>query len=456
MWGRKLATIVIAVMLAFAAAACGSGDGGGSGSSGSGSSGGSGGSGGASSGGGGQSGGGGSAPAKTTVDFWYLWVGVEGEYVEKLIAEFNASQDLYEVKGLSVPDEQKITVAISSGEGPDITDSFSDRTAGFAAQGMLLALDEYIARDGFDLSDFVPAALEHNRYDGKLYALPINVNFFQLFYNKALLAEAGYSEPPKSASELLEYAVKLTKVNADGTIDTIGFPEFPVVYYTTNIAYALGGDFISADGSTLTPDNDGMLAAIKLMQEYRNRFGVDNVIKFNSSAKYLDATDPFIMGKQALRIDGPWFGHTIKNVLQKDIDYGVAPLPGPDGNPGYGGGEVSSSTFFIPSNAKNKEGAWAFMSWLMSKESMTKFNDMFANLPARTSIYGDPSLQDIPDFAAFAKAAASPNLKAFPAFDAQAEYKKAISDEFELAVNGRKSAEEAVQAMKSKSAGLLK
>lgn len=386
---------------------------------------------------------------KTVVDFWYLWGGTEGENVEKLIAEYNAGQDQYVVKGLSVPDVQKIVVAISSGDGPDITDNFSNNTASYAEKGMLEPLDDYIANDQYDVSDFVPAALDGGRYNGKLYALPINVNFFMMFYNKQLLAEAGYTAAPETGQELLDYATKMTKVNADTTIDTLGFPDFPSVYYSTNMTFSLGGNLISADGKTLTPDNDGLVSAINLMQSYRNKFGVDNVVKFNSSAKYLDATDPFIMGKQALRIDGPWFGNTIKNVLKKDIDYGVAPLPG-------GGGEVSSSTFFIPSSANNKEGAWSFLSWLMSKETMTKFNDMFANLPARTSVYQDPSLQDIPDFKAFAEAATNPNLKSFPVFAAQAEYGKVIADEVELAVNGKQTAEEAVAVMKEKSKNLLK
>ncbi|MCD9022391.1 ABC transporter substrate-binding protein [Cohnella silvisoli] len=397
------------------------------------------------------------AKEKTTVSFWYLWGGPEGENVEKLIAEFNASQELYEVKGLSVPDVQKVVVGISSGDGPDITDNFSNNTASYAKKGMLEPLDEYIAKSNYDVSDFVPAALEGGKYQGKQYALPINVNFNLMFYNKKLFADAGIVDPPKTSDELLADAVKLTKVNANKTLEVLGFPDFPLIYYTTGMSMAFGGNFISDDDKTLTPDNPGTLEAIKLMQSYRNQFGVDNITKFNSSAKYLDATDPFIQGKQAIRIDGPWFGNTVKNVLKKDLDYGIAPLPGPAGHPELaGGGEVSSSTFFIPSNAKNKDGAWAFMSWLMSKENMTKFNVMFANLPARTSVYSDPSLQTIPDFQLFAEGAKSPNLKSFPVFDGQTEYGKIINDEFELAVNGKQSAEDAVKHMKDKSANLLK
>lgn len=387
---------------------------------------------------------------KTVVDFWYLWGGAEAESLEKMITEYNASQDSYEVKGLSVPDVQKIIVAISSGDGPDLTDNFSNNTASYAEKGILLPLDDFIARDDYDMSDFIPAALETGKYKGITYALPINVNFNMMFYNKKLFAEAGLTEPPKTDKELLDYAIKLTKVNADKTLEVLGFPDYPQVYYLTPMTFALGGEFVSADGK-LTPDNAGTIAAINLIKSYREKFGVDNVTKFNSSAKYLDATDPFIAGKQAIRFDGPWFGNTVKNVLKIDLDYGVAPLPGPEGKPELaGGGEVSSSTFFIAQNAKNKDGAWAFLSWLMSKPNMIKFNDAFSNLPARTSAYDDPAFDDMIDFKAFADAAKSPNLKSFPGMAVQIEYNKTISDEFELAANGKKTAEEAMKAASEK------
>lgn len=397
------------------------------------------------------------APKKerSEVSFWYLWGGAEGEVIENLIAEFNASQELYTVKGLSVPDVQKVIVALSSGNGPDLTDNFSSDTVSFAAKGILEPLDDYIARDNYDISDFVPAVLESGRYEGKLYALPGNVMFNMMFYNKKLFAEAGIAEPPKTDKELLEMAVKLTKLNDDKTINVLGFPDYPFVYYTNSMTYALGGSFISDDGK-LTPNNPGTLAALNLIKSYREQFGQDNITKFSSSAKYMDATDPFMTGHQAIRFDGPWFGHTVKNILKlTDLDYGVAPLPAPEGKPELaGGGQVSSSTFFIAKSAKNKEGAWAFISWLLSKETMVKLNRDFGSLPSRTSIYDDPELQNIPDFKFFAEAAKSPNLKTFPAIPEYAEYSKMIGDEFELAANGKKSVEDALKAAEEQSKSL--
>ncbi len=63
------------------------------------------------------------------------------------------------------------------------------------------------------------------------------MNLMALFYKKTLLAEAGYTEPPKTMEEMYEMAVN-TQSSSDGTIDVMGYPDFPSVYYTDNFAAA--------------------------------------------------------------------------------------------------------------------------------------------------------------------------------------------------------------------------
>lgn len=382
---------------------------------------------------------------KEEVVLWYLWTGVEGENLEKIVDEFNQNQDKYEVKGLSVPDLQKVTVAISSGNGPDVTDDFSNNVASYAEKGIMEPLDEYIKTSDYDTSDFVPAALKTCQYDGKTYALPVGMNMMMLFYNKQLFKEAGIEEAPKTDKELLEYAIKLTKVNDDKSIDVLGFPDFPFAYYVNPMTFALGGQFASEDGKTLTPNNEGTLTALNMLVEYREKFGLDNIVKFQSAGKYLDPTDPFISGKQAMRIDGPWFGHNIKNVIKADIDYGVVPLPYPEGKPELEkSAEVSSSMFYIPATAKNKDGGWEFLSYICGEEGMKKFDLLNAGFPARVSLVDDPEFQKLVDFEAFADLAKSPNLKTFPSLPQQAEYGKLIGDQAELAALLEKSPEDAM------------
>ena len=130
---------------------------------------------------------------RETIDFWYLWSGAEGAVVEEVIAAYNNSQDKYFVKGLSVPDVQKMIVAISSGVGPDVYDNFGNNMVQYAQQGVAMELDSFIQAEGFDLSVFQEAAMAQQQVNGKTYALPLCLNVYALYYNKALLAKAGFN-----------------------------------------------------------------------------------------------------------------------------------------------------------------------------------------------------------------------------------------------------------------------
>src|ERR1700734_4195324 len=62
--------------------------------------------------------------------------------------------------------------------------------AGYAARGFLAPVDPNL-----DTSALVPSSLNAGKYDGKLYALPINNSAQVLFYNKKLFADAGVRPP---------------------------------------------------------------------------------------------------------------------------------------------------------------------------------------------------------------------------------------------------------------------
>ena len=82
---------------------------------------------------------------KEKVVLWHLWTGVEAGYLDDAVAAYNAQSDKYYVEALSVPDSQKIMVAIQSGDGPDITDDFTNNIGAYASKGIMLPLDDYIA-----------------------------------------------------------------------------------------------------------------------------------------------------------------------------------------------------------------------------------------------------------------------------------------------------------------------
>ena len=57
--------------------------------------------------------------------------------MDDLIAAYNASQDKYEVVGLSMNDQQKLIVAMSSDEGPDVIFSSNSNLTTYYFNGLL-------------------------------------------------------------------------------------------------------------------------------------------------------------------------------------------------------------------------------------------------------------------------------------------------------------------------------
>lgn len=393
---------------------------------------------------------------KSKVSVWYLWGGREGAAIEEVISRFNSSQDKYIVEGLSVPDEQKIKVAISSGNGPDLTDSFSRNVSAYAESGISTPLDDLIARDKYDMSDFVPAALGTVTYKGKVHALPLNVTNDALYYNKKLLAEAGYTEPPKTSKELLEMSIKMTKLNDNGSIKVLGFPMYPVVPYR-HLTYAFGGTHLTEDGKEPLFESKASIEALNVIYAYTEKFGEKNVKEIQASGKWLDPTDPFLRGEQAFRIESsPLTAFIESNNL--DIDYGVAPLPYLEGQPETAGSvEIKSSTFYITKTAKNVDGAWEFMKYMYSAPELAKVMATMSNIPAKMSAWKDPLFADKVNEKKFMEYSQNQNAKTLPNIPQLDEIlNKIIKEEVEALANLKSKPDEAAKKMQDRTISALK
>ncbi|CAM3604701.1 ABC transporter substrate-binding protein [Marinicrinis lubricantis] len=388
---------------------------------------------------------GGDAPEKVELSFWYGWTGPEAEALEKLIAKWNEANPNIQVKGLSQSDYQKQLTAITGGNPPDIASQFGQNVVPWGDRGAMMPLDEYISRDGVDLNDFVPAALSSSQSDGVTYALPIAMHVSMLFYNKDILAEAGYDGPPETISELKEYITALS-VEEDGRLTRLGlWPGMDAYTFT----YAYGGSFYDEASKEVTPDHPGVKSAIELAKGIWDQFGSDNLDRFSSGlGQYASAQNPFFSGKYAMTIDGEWLPTFIKQYAP-DLNYGIAPIPYDESNPELkNAGNVTTSVFYIPDGVKNPDASWQFLKWLIEPEQMAEFTAALGNLPTRSSAFGNPLYNDVPGFKEFLDYSSSPNLQSFPATPFANEYMTEFGVQYDAILRGKVSLEEGLQKVK--------
>ena len=108
---------------------------------------------------------------------------------------------------------------VASGTAPDLVKCSFTMMDSYISSGILEPLNTYV--DSWDeWSNFTKEYVDMFTRNGSVYAVPIAVNPMLFAYNKALFAEAGLQEPPKTWDEALEMAKK-------STILTIRFPAMP-------------------------------------------------------------------------------------------------------------------------------------------------------------------------------------------------------------------------------------
>ena len=371
-------------------------------------------------GGGGQQ----SGAANKEVNFWYLWGGEEGAYIEQIIAAYNKSQDKYHAVGLSVPDQAKVITAISGGTGPDTTDDFNTSAPLYAAEQIAEPLDAFIAKDNLDISKFNKSAYELVKYNGKVYMLPLSINVSVLYYNKDILAKAGITAPPKTLEELQKMERDLTIVQ-NGEITQLG-GNFIGGDYVWAYTYANGTNFGTV--GNLTPNNAGFRKVLDYIASMVSAFGSNAFNNFITSgeANIYSPQDPFLAGKQAFRSDGAWLFNMAKDA---GVNFDIMPIPASSSV----GGSVSTlmglSTMYVPTTAKNKDGGWDFTKYITYGEGAKMFITLKGDVPALTALTTDRDVVNIaPHFRTYLDIVSGNSMIGLPLYTGSQEYTKAISD----------------------------
>ena len=398
-----------------------------------------------------------SAPAENkeaqVITFWYNNTGDEAAVYEKAISEYNASQSNYKVEGLSVTDAQKVIVAMSSNESPDVIKISNQTVVQYQKNGLLENLQPYADKESFDSSIYSEQAMNANTIDRNIYALPLDAYTIQMYYNKELLKEAGYTEPPKTMEEMYEMAVKATKVDGSGNIEVLGYPLFPYASARQELIYGFGGRWWDED-SNVTPDNAGILDSLNMNIKYRNQFGgkaLDGFIGTANTNRYTEQ-DMFFQGKQLFRLDGSWLPTMMKN-FNSTVDYGITLIPGTQANPELRGtSRYETDSVAVPAMAKNKDGAWDFTKWLCSQEGAKIIDLGTGNLPAVKALYDDADIKAVPGFTEFIDALKQEKGIQYPVMADYDEYISMINAALDTVYSGSKPPEEALKALAAQTA----
>ena len=143
------------------------------------------------------------AIAATEVQWWHAMGGVNGERVNKIAEDFNATQSDYKVvpifKGNYTETMTAAIAAFRAQEHPHIVQVFEVGTATMmGAKGAIYPIEQLMndAGEPFDKADFLPAVISYYQTsEGELLSMPFNSSTPVLWYNKDALDAAGAAVP---------------------------------------------------------------------------------------------------------------------------------------------------------------------------------------------------------------------------------------------------------------------
>lgn len=210
----------------------------------------------------------------TEITFWFANGDTVVTYIDEATQRFNstvgAEKGIHvtaEYQGDYVELHQKLQAAYIAQTAPQLTVLEIGAVGMFAEGGMIEPLDERIAEDGVDMSDFHDGLVYNCYIDDKCYALPFLRSTSILYMNKTLLEQAGIdTKNIESWDDIAEASEILKEKTGKYGI------SMPINYWFHE-AFMLteGGFTVNEDETVCTVDNDVNRKIISYFKDLRDR-----------------------------------------------------------------------------------------------------------------------------------------------------------------------------------------
>ncbi len=315
--------------------------------------------------------------------------GAETDLYNQILADAQAALPDVKIENELVTSDYttKLQTDIAAGTGPDIFFLDSLPAPNFAVSGALLAIDDYMARDGVNASDFYPGLIAPFQYDGKTYGLPKDWSALGTVYDSAALIDAGISAAPTTWDELTAAGKAL--LDATGTPRIMISPSFDR-YLAFH--YAAGASVISEDGSAITLNSPEAETALTF---YYGMYK-DGIATTPADAGAEWPGDGLAKDLADIVFEGNWVVPFLTTGAP-DLKYAVAEMPaGPAGKATL----AFTVCYGINASTKVADAAWSVENYLEGTEGMTKWASLGLAMPTRPAL-ADAWSQQFPDRAAF-------------------------------------------------------
>jgi raffinose/stachyose/melibiose transport system substrate-binding protein len=332
------------------------------------------------------------------LSFWNSWSedSPENDVMLERVAAFEKEHPEIKLKMESIPPDQyktKLKTQAAGKQLPDLIQTWPGaELRPLVEGGVLMPIDDIVG----DWEDTIPAdTLSDYAIEGKQYAIPGNKVFTSIiYYDKDMVADAGFEEFPTTYADFKELIENLNKEDIN-PIALGNKAKWPLqsVYISTIADRLTGSDFLEKvfEGERKFTDKE-FVKALGVIAE------MSELEAFNSDANSIDdnqASDYFLQGKSAMFVNGTWALSGLISNAPEGKNIGVAKFPAVKEGNGDAGKISGVTGWGIALNSElsdeEKEAATTFFKFLYSEETYQNLMNVGTLVPADVEVPEDTS-----------------------------------------------------------------
>jgi sn-glycerol 3-phosphate transport system substrate-binding protein len=407
-----------------------------------------------------------SAIAATRIDFFFP-VPVDGalaKEMQSLVARFNHDNPDVEVTaaytGTYDETDVKTRAAIKAGKPPALALMSANFITQYHIDDLVEPFDPLVKADGETPDDFMgefwPALAGNARVGGAIYGVPFQNSTPLLYYNVEHFKEAGLDpdKPPVTWADWVEDAKKLTKREGDkttrygimlsGTYDILGWT-------LSALTLSNGGLYYNPDyGGEIYYDTPSTLGALTFVDDLVHKFKVMPEGTIQTPAM----NNAFFGGQVSMIVTSTGSLSFIRQNMKAPFRVAFIPRNVRNAVP------IGGASLIIPkgNSDERKEAAWKLIKWLTSPEISGEWSRFTGYFAPQKAAYGLPEMKAFLDKNPDAKVALEQLTFAKPWFATYntVAVRKALEDEAQAMLSGKKTPAEAVRAAQANADALLK